>query len=394
MKTEFIDRIEEVQDVCKPVDEDNRLLIIYGESGVGKTRLLEKAVTDLHQQSPVTIAFIVDFQSFASDANHVEGLIESIAKNSGGILGEGVWHDPKQAAGQMITRINEVALERPVYLIFDTTELLQEEMEFWEWIQKYIVEPLVVEGNVKQIFAGRVPAPLRRGEVGNARKLLHLGPITPAEKVGDLMWNALKQANPSLDVSPEQRKRVTKLILRFSFGHPKLTEQISEYIAQHWPAQVTQATEQEICEQVIQPFIDNVLFEGIDAIWKDILWWASILDSFSADILRQYLERAAPELIQNKDDYFFLEGIGDLKTRKTVIWRAGIGESLHGLIREITQRCLKTLYPKNYQKACQAAGDTFKAIAEEFAEEPIYAKQYQEMAKSHYKKCEMKEQEQ
>jgi hypothetical protein len=392
MIAEFVDRTEEVKEVCKPVDEDNRLLIIYGESGVGKTCLLKKAITDLHQSSPSVIAFIVDFESFASEeSNQIAALVNSIIENSGGVLSEDKWHNPEQAAGQIFERLSEIALRRPVYLMFDTTESLQENMGFWEWIQKYIAEPFVVEGKVKLIFAGRVPAPLRRGEVGNARKLLALGAIAPEDKAIELVHNALDLANPNLKASTKLKKAVTGLILKFSFGHPKLTEEMATYLAHNWPSQVTKATEREICERVVKPFIDDTLFEKIDPTWKDILWWASILDSFSADILHQYLNYAAPELIENKDDYFFLEGIGELKTRKTVIWRAGTGENLHGLIRNITQRCLQTLYPEKYQKACHAAGKTFEAIAEEFSEEPEYAKLYREMATSHYQKCEPKE---
>ncbi|MFW5703128.1 MAG: AAA family ATPase, partial [Candidatus Dojkabacteria bacterium] len=169
--TEFIDRFKEVEEVCKPVDEDNRLLIIYGESGVGKTSLLEKALEDIkqHYPDPEALAFIVNFESFASEANQRASLLRTMAQESGGVLNYGVWRNEEQAAGQMIARLNEVVAKRPVYLMFDTTEVLQENTEFWEWMQKYIVEPLVVEGEVKQIFAGRVPAPLRRGEVGNAR---------------------------------------------------------------------------------------------------------------------------------------------------------------------------------------------------------------------------------
>jgi hypothetical protein len=387
--TEFVDRFKEVEEVCKPVDEDNRLLIIYGESGVGKTSLLKKAVENLQQRPSQPLTFIVDFESFATEANPAAALLKTMSKESNGMLGGGTWHNEEQSAGQMIARLNEIVAKRPVYLMFDTTELLQEDTEFWEWMQKYIVEPLVVEGDVKQIFAGRVPAPLRRGEVGNARKLLRLGPIGPEEEARDLVHNALKKAKSDLEVSNEQMGQVTKIVLEFSFGHPMLTERIADYIANRWPLQVTEATEQEICKYVVKPFIDNVLFEKIVPTWKEILWWASVLDSFSADILNRYIERVAPELVADEDDYFFFEGIGELKTQKTVLWRAEEGERLQGLIRDVTEHCFKTLDPKKYQKACQAAGRTFDAIADEFLpEEPEYAKRYRNMAKCHYQKCE------
>jgi hypothetical protein len=390
--TEFIDRFKEVEEVCKPVDEDNRLLIIYGESGLGKTSLLEKAIEDIKQRYPQALAFIVDFDSFTPETNQRTALLRAMAQESGGVLNYGVWRNEEQAAGQMIARLNEVVAKRPVYLMFDTTEVLQENTEFWEWMQKYIVEPLVVEGDVKQIFAGRVPAPLRRGEVGNARKLLQLGPIGPDKEAAALVHNALKKANPDLDVSDAPMEQITKLILEFSFGHPMLTEKIATYVAERWPFRVREDAGKEICKHVVKPFIDNVLFEGVKSPWKEILWWASILDSFSADILNRYIERVAPDLIVDEDDYFFFEGIGKLKTQKTVLWRAEEGERLQGLIQDITERCFKTLDPKKYQKACQAAGETFDAIADEFIPaEPEYAERYQDMATSHYKKCGDKE---
>ena len=390
--TEFVDRFKEVEEVCKPVDEDNRLLIIYGESGLGKTSLLKKALENIKQREPQPLAFIVNFESFASEANQRSALLRTMALESAGVLNYGVWRNEEQAAGQMIARLNDIVAKRSVYLMFDTTELLQENTEFWEWMQKYIVEPLVVEGDVKQIFAGRVPAPLRRGEVGSARKLLQLGPIGPEEEAAALVHNALKKANPDLDVSDAAMEQITKHILEFSFGHPKLTEKIATYVADRWPFQVMEDTGKEICEHVVKPFIDEVLFEEVEPLWKEILWWASILDSFSADILNKYIERVAPDLIADEDDYFFFEGIGKLKTQKTVLWRAEEGESLQGLIRDITEHCFSTLDPKKYQRACQAAGETFDAIADEFKpEEPKYVERYQNMAKSHYQKCGDKE---
>ena len=108
MITEFVDRIKEVEEVCRSIDENNRLLIVYGESGVGKTSLLRKAVRDLRQLSLPVIAFIVDFNSFASELSPMAALVNGIVENSAGVLGEDIWHNPEQGAGEIVDRLSRI----------------------------------------------------------------------------------------------------------------------------------------------------------------------------------------------------------------------------------------------------------------------------------------------
>ena len=86
-----------------------------------------------------------------------------------------------------------------------------------------------------------------------------------------------------------------------------------------------------------------------------------------------------PEL-REKPDYFFIREVARLRTHNTVVWREQRGDRLHGLIQDIVRQCLKTMDPEQYRRACQAAAETFAAIAVEFSEEESYAQQFRDEA--------------
>jgi len=386
MISTFQNREEALNELCTPVTQ-SPLLNVYGEAGIGKSRLLKQAVFELQQRrTSAALVFRVDLEPLAKiESGRVEALLRAIIEQSQGRL-HSVWHNVEQVAGKLVIQLSDLAAHTPVYLMFDTTEALQEDMVFWEWLQEHFIEPLVIDGRVKQIFAGRVPVPWRRFELRRNVKLLPIGPIKTYTAITDLIKEQLEKGNPNLQ-DDNVRDEAVDLVLEFSFGHPGLSEKIAEYVAPRWPVESPEDFEIELCKDVVKPFINQFLFEDIEPLWNEILWWASVLDWFDTTILQRYLGQLELEQVKGEPDYFFIQGIARLRTKNTVVWREEHGDRLHGVLRDIVRQCLKTMDPARYRKACSKVAETFQSIADEFVDEKDYAEQYSKQAELYQRRA-------
>jgi hypothetical protein len=291
----------------------------------------------------------------------------------------GVWQSPEQVAGEVVAKLNQVAKRRPLYLIFDTTEVLQENTEFWHWMEKHLVGPLTTEGQIQQVFAGRVPVPWRRVEVRRIVKLHPLEPLPVKNDAKNLIQEVLQENNPDLK-DGEPLEEAGELVLEFSFGHPLLSEELATYVASRWPVSSVDKFKSSFCRDMVKPFIEQHFFKDIPPPWNEIVWWASVLDWFDVTILQEYLKRVVPKLVVGQRDYFFIQGITRLRRQHTVIWREERGDRLHGVIAKIVRRCLETLEPERYRQACEAAAITLEDLAGQIPEEYIESEQYRHEA--------------
>jgi hypothetical protein len=387
----FQDREEAIAQICAESDQ-SVLLNIYGEAGIGKSRLISEAVDRLRAKSPPPLVLSpIDLQPVADTESYrrPEMVLRKIIARAENRLSD-IEQDIDHAAGQVVAKLIELSRRKPVYLMLDTTEALQEDMDFWRWMEAYLVGPLAVERGVRQVFAGRVPVPWRRLEVRRAVKHLPLTPLTPQDGANSLVEEELVQHNPQLS-HDETLEQAVSLILEFSFGHPLLSEKLAAYVAPNWPTPTPKEFRREICAEVVKPFVDEFLFEGIDTPWDDILWWASALDWFDATVLQRYLKHVVPQLVEGKPDYFFIQGITHLRIRHTVVWREERGDRLHGVVANIVRQCLEVLDPARYRQACQAAADTLEDLAKEFPAEYPEVEQYRLEAKEYRQRAKPEE---
>lgn len=373
----FQDREDILEELCAPVSQ-GPLLNVFGETGIGKSRLLKEAVLHLQKEAQPLLILEVKFEALVDAEDRQTALLEALIGQARGYI-SGFRDNREQLANTIVAEFSKVSEHTPIYLFFDTTEALQEDQAFWDWLHEHLAEPLVVAGKVKQIYAGRIPVRWLRFELRRVVKLLSLGPIAPHDASRALIQEVLLQKNRALEDSDTLPKLID-LVSEFSFGHPRLSEKLAEYIAQHWPsAYSAEEYRKVLCKEVIKPFIDHSLFGDLDPLWCKILWLASVLDWFDPAILKQYLEQLMPE-VKDKPDYYFIREVAQLRTHHTVVWREQRGDRLHGLIQDIVRQCLKTMNPEQYQVACRAAANVFASIATEFSDEEDYARQFSDAA--------------
>ena len=372
MESKFQNRDSEIETLLNP---PSSLVIVYGEAGIGKTRLLREMVKKLKQGGAAGPILWVDMTQVRSTQAQ-EYLLRELAEEAEGWL-HGVWTEPKADARGIVTQLKDRARRERVTLIFDNTEILQENGDFWRWLELHLVGPLLAS-NVRMIFAGRIPQPWRRFEVRQALTPLPLKPLKLKTASNALIVDVLMRHNPSL--SEDAQQQAVQLVNDLAFGHPHLSEEIAVYIAPRWPAEDLTQFRVEICKNVVRPFIQTVFFAEIEAPWHEWLWSMSVLEWFDTTILPKYLERLTPQKVRGKPDYYFIQAIGRLRVQKRILWREERGDCMHGVIGEIVEQCLKVLEPERYRQANIAAAETFEDIAAQFDDDPGIQAQYEEQA--------------
>jgi hypothetical protein len=382
MNTEFQNRESELRELLK-LPCMVPMVTVYGEAGIGKTRLLRETIQQLQHQNPNTVVLWIDGSDLVhtAQASHEALLHVLITQAKKHLSIDPMWTTVDQGASKIVQQLNKLGNRIPVFLMFDNTEALQDNRDFWRWLERHIVGPLVVEGLVKLIFAGRIPPPWRRIEIRRALDLLQLASLQSKEARDALIREVLTQEGSALD--EHFLDQSTNLVNKFAFGHPRLSEKIAEYIATHRPESFDTAFQQQVCREVIKPFINKVFFAGIESPWTEWLWPMSVLDWFDTTILQAYLGRLFPKDVKNKPDYYFIQEIGNLRMNQRVLWREAQGDCLYGVIGDIIAQCLKTLDPDEYKRAQQAAQSTFQAIATQFEDDPEAQQEYKAQARAY-----------
>lgn len=375
---DFVNRERELELACG--QSAPPLLTFYGEADIGKTSLLNAAKDRIMAQSPPRVVAYVDFEELplGPAGEPLQWVLRSLAAVI--CISSRLQQTDEAWTADLLVRCIG-ACDPPPVLMFDATEKLQTDTHFWERLEAGLVRPLLMGGRVRMIFAGRVPPPWRDYDVRRLNQTHRLAPLSTQDDLArqgaarDLIRNVLRQGGPN--VTEADVGRLTELILEFSHGHPGLSKELASWVvepgADRWPTANFDRLRKSMAEDKIKNYIDAVLFKDIDADWRRVLRWASILNWFDTAVLQQYLEAlVAADVIPrgaylNNWDGFFVEGIDRLRLQDAaVVWDRD-GYRLYGVTREIVRQCLKVTDPAGSRRASQCAGEVIQAVANEFA---------------------------
>lgn len=366
----FQDRHPILDLLCDPAGK--KLLVISGETGIGKTRLLKEAALKAKQKNPKAIVLFVDFSDLISDKDPPSALLKAIIDQAKDLL-KGAWYDKVQVARQVATQLNALADDAPVYLLFDTTDALQEDKFFWPWFEANLLSPLVYEAHVKIVLAGRIAPPLHRLEVRRGLSRQSLSPIQE-EASRALVREVLQDESPSMKEC--DLEQAIDVVLEASFGHPLLSEKVAAYVAHHFQGPITQAFRENICQEIVQPFVQDIMLSNINPPWGEIFPWITILRWFDTTILESYLKRVVPWLTHDQPDYFFTQGITELRKHDRVIWEENVAYHVLGVLGDIIRHCIMIQSPNDYRHACLSAAATFQEIANDCRDDEKLAQSY------------------
>jgi hypothetical protein len=381
---DFKNRAAELHLICS--EDAGLLLNVYGEAGIGKSSLLRAAAGRLRQQSPPRFVAHIDLkelrQTNAADLPRrlLSVLAKALAEMAGNAVAADAGAGSEVSAGEIVRQFQ--ACEAAPVLMFDETQLLQMDDAFWRWLESELTGPLLSTGCVRQVFAGRVPAPWRDYAVRRAVTSLRLTPLAVAPEppirhgaARALVLDVLQEHHPALP--PARAEALCDLILEFSHGHPGLSEELAQSAGLVDAfANDLQQLRGRMAREVVKPFIEQRLFEHVEPDWRRILWWASVLSWFDITTLRWYLEgiirmglEALPCPSADEWDSFFIQGISHLRLEATaVMWETELsGYQLYGVTRAIVRQCLKTLDPDGYRQANRQAAAIIRELANEFA---------------------------
>lgn len=383
MESTFQNRNTELETLLNP---PSSLITVYGEAGIGKTRLLKEAVVKHKQRSPAAYVLWTDLAPLSRVSSRLEtSLLRLLIEEAEGNL-HGVWTDEQEVVAGIVEQLREKAQQNPALLVFDNSEALQEEGEFWRWLELNLVGPLLSATNLYLIFVGRIPPPWRRFEVRQALTVLPLKPLDLEAAGNALILDVLSQFNESLD--PEAQQEAATLVNDLAFGHPLLSEKVAAYVAPRWPPDDLEAFQVEVCRDVVKPFIQETFFANIESPWDEWLWSMSVLDWFDTTILPTYLAQLDPEKVEEKSDFYFIQEISRLRVEKRILWQEERGDCMHGVIGDIVEQCLEILEPERYRCANIAAAKTFETIAEQFNDDPFIQDQYKDQAELYRQRAE------
>lgn len=365
---------------------ESPLCNVYGVSGIGKSRLLHEIAQQIRNGSTEAIVIEVDLETLPDrSSERPAALLKQIIDGEPERL-QGVWRDVKQVAGEVVNKLDSLAADpsRNVYLLLDSTECVQQDTAFWRWMEANLIGPLVVEGNVRLVVAGRFPAPWRRFEIRSAAELLPLKPL-PREGAARQLVRDVLNAYPS-EREETVLDRATALVLQLSFGHPRLSEKLAAYLASRLPEAIDDenALLQELCQEVVTPFIRQDLFGNLEKPWPTILEWASVLDYFvDPQMLQSYLRKL--ELgVAKEPELFFIRGVATMRLEHALVrWEEGKGFAIHGVLRDILRQHMRVLHPNDYDRACNAMGAVYRAMAEDVGKETDAGKLYLEYAREY-----------
>ncbi len=373
----FQDRVAELEAIDAGPTKDVRTLVFYGEAGIGKSRLLAEAAA--HRKRAQALVLHVDLAALSRQRENRPLVLLRELAGQAALSYEG-WAD-SDAAAQVIDQLGAAIGDGPATLLVDTTEAVQDDPDFWQWFERHVLSPLVSDGKLLIVLAGRLPAPIRLVEVRRYLKVWALEPLPVEHEARELVREVLAAAAaPRLD-------ELTDVTLSFSHGHPRLSLAVAGYLAD--PANQTPmgTLRRRVAEEVVGPFINERIFPftGDMVGWRKLMEQASVLDWFDATVLYRFAGEMSGDRQREIDwQYSFVKAMAQLRAPYAVVRWEGAGYTLVGAVKRIVASYMQAARHADYVQALEAAAAAFNWIAEEyFKDDPQAGEPYRHAAGSY-----------
>lgn len=378
----FQDRTEELIRLCSlkddraPQNDWSMVWNVFGEAGIGKTRLLCEIQKYFETEDRSCLVMYINLESGEGD---IKKTIDLILHEMIDCLPERIdatWQNPEQVAGVIVNELVRLtgAPQGKILILFDTTEKLQTEMKFWNWLEINIVGPLVLAGGIRQVFAGRTAVPWRRIEVRRKLQPCRLEPLPDDREVIRELAKNLLDARSLKWAEDKQEILLVNLIAAHGSGHPRLSIALAEQIINDWNAKTVEdfMIEQkayviELYRKVVKTFIDQNFLEKVPKDWNAFIWWLSPLeDPFDLIFVREYLDKVLHAEVKDYQEYSYIQFLFELRIRYSVLRKDPLGEYFNGVIGDVTRRCFRILNSGDYTRACQQIAITYENMAKNY----------------------------
>jgi hypothetical protein len=178
----FQNRSSELELIC---ERQEPLISFFGESGIGKTSLLNEARNRLDIRTTDELVIYIDLGSLPVSMQERQwSLLEELKKQGKGRINYPPGLPLDATTNSVVEQLNQ-ELPAPM-LMFDTCDAIQEDMMFWNWLETSIVKPLIVQRWVQRwkveqpnrlIFAGRAQPFWRDYDLRNLHRPIRLEPL-------------------------------------------------------------------------------------------------------------------------------------------------------------------------------------------------------------------------
>jgi hypothetical protein len=370
-----------------------RVLNFHGEAGIGKSRLLAEGGARLSMDGDALVC-LIDMEILSEQREgRASRLLEEIREQSPMLAR--VSGLPDAMTAQLGDQVSAIAAQRRITFLFDTTEAVQDDTDFWQWFESSLLSPFVGEDNVLVVLAGRLPAPIRLVEVRRYLKVWPLQPLSVDEEARRLVREVLAAGQDKDEAahremterSEQSEEELCDLALSFSHGHPLLSQKIAGALAGQMHTEPVESLRRRIAEEVVRPFIDKELFpfKGEMLRWRPLMEWASVLEWFDATVFYRFVaELSGPLESEIEWQYGFVKAIAQLRAPYAVVRWEQAGYTLVGTVKSIVASYMQVARREEYVRALQAAAVVFdRIVGEYFADNPQAGEPYRRAARAY-----------
>lgn len=351
----------------------------YGSPGIGKSTLtyLLKARCDELKVPYVAIDFSVRNPQAGAYARDYSILLEELTRR---IFFKGMDSEPILELIREYRRLPENAIEeqrqaglnkasraymramsdllesQPSVLFFDETE--RAETGLVDWLEEWIINPLIQTGRCLVVWTGRRPQRWKRFEVRRRLNSRELKPFDPKDTVKLFRTNGPEAIATLPD---DEIKVLSRRVQRLTHGHPLadsvVLHQLGELASGKIPLTERQFIKQEdnLLDGLVQEFVDAYAFRGLSDELIGACRVMSLVRQFDVIMLREILNGVSTSYEAYPRDEFGML-LSRLRSTQLVLWdEKRKGYAIDPTLRHILNEYIFHHNPAQYLSVNQLA---------------------------------------